>query len=79
MENTQPLTPSQRVTKSNKALVARGGRRMPAGYLQPDTNKALAELIDAGYAASPLGCIVASLHDAHKKIGRSVTNAKLQK
>lgn len=62
------LTNSQRVKLSNQALLARGGKRMPAGYLQPETAKMLRELVDAGYAQSPLAVIVAALHDAHKKI-----------
>ena len=70
MKNQSALTPSQQVIKSNQALIARGGRRMPAGYLQPESAKILAELVSAGYAASPVAVIVAALHDAHKKIKR---------
>lgn len=65
-----PLTPSQRVIKANKALIARGGQRMPAGYLQPDTASVLADLVASGYATSPVAAIVAALHDAHKKVKR---------
>ena len=63
-------TPSQAVTDSNKALIARGGRRMPAGYLQPGDATILRELVDSGYAPAPLAAIVAALRDAHKKIKR---------
>lgn len=65
-----PLTPSQRVIRANKALLARGGKRMPGGYLQPATAQALAELVACGYAPSPVACIVAALHAAHKNIKR---------
>lgn len=63
-------TPSQAVTDSNKALIARGGRRMPAGYLQPGDAQILVELVESGYAPAPLAAIVAALRDAHKKIKR---------
>lgn len=63
-------TPSQAVTDSNKALIARGGRRMPAGYLQPGDAQILADLVESGYAPAPLAAIVAALRDAHKKIKR---------
>lgn len=43
---------------------------MPAGYLQPDDARALADLVTSGYAPSPLAVIVAALRDAHKKIQR---------
>ena len=63
-------TPSQAVIDSNRALIARGGRRMPAGYLQPGDATILRELVDSGYAPAPLAVIVAALRDAHKKIKR---------
>jgi hypothetical protein len=63
-------TASQAVTDSNKALIARGGRRMPAGYLQPSDAQILRELVDNGYAPAPVACIVAALRDAHKKVKR---------
>lgn len=68
--STPPMTTSQRVIKANKALLAKGGRRMPGGYLQPDAAQALADLVASGYAPSPLAAIVAALHDAHKKVKR---------
>jgi len=67
---TRPQTTSERVLKANKALLARGGKRMPGGYLQPDAAQVLAELVASGYAPSPLAAIVAALHDAHRKIKR---------
>jgi len=67
---TRPQTTSERVLKANKSLLARGGRRVPGGYLQPDTARVLAELVASGYAPSPLTAIVAALHDAHRKIKR---------
>lgn len=65
---TTPLTNLQRVKKSNAALVARGGRRVPDGFLQPEPAQALADLLAAGYAQSAVGVIAAALIDAHKKI-----------
>ena len=65
-----PATPSERVQKANAALVARGGRRMPAGYLQPDVTQALQDLIKSGYAASPVAVINAAILDAQKKVKR---------
>lgn len=59
------------VLRANAALLARGGRRMPGGYLQPDAAKALNELVEAGYAPSPLAVIVAALFDARRKIDRN--------
>lgn len=69
-DKSAPMTASQRVIKANKALLARGGKRMPGGYLQPGTAQALADLVASGYAPSPLAAIVAALHDAHKKVKR---------
>ena len=62
------LTPSQRVARSNHALLARGGRRVPSGYFQPATALALSELVAAGYAPSPLAVICAALLDAQRKV-----------
>ena len=44
---------------------------MPSGYLQPDDARILAELIESGYAMSPLAVITTALRDAHKKINRA--------
>ena len=62
-----PLTPAQRVRNAEASLVARGGRRMPNGYLQPDAAKALAALVENGYAASPVAVISAALMEAQKR------------
>lgn len=63
MENT-PLTPSERVKRSNAALLQRGGRRIPDGMLQPDAAAALADLASAGYADSLVAVISTALIDA---------------
>lgn len=62
---------AQRVRDSEKALKARGGRRMPSGFLQPDAALALADLVASGYALSPVAVISAALLDANRKITRS--------
>ena len=59
-----PLTPAQRVRRSNAALLARGGRRMPDGHLQPDAAQALAQLVACGYAPSPVAVISKALLSA---------------
>lgn len=64
-------TNTQRVLRANAALIKRGGRRMPSGYLQPDAAKVLAELVTSGYGPSPVAVIVCALFDAHKKMARS--------
>jgi len=61
-------TLSQRVRDSEKSLKARGGRRMPSGFLQPSAALALADLVAAGYAKSPVSVISAALLDAHRKM-----------
>lgn len=68
---TTPLTPAQRVARAQSALVARGGRRMPNGYLQPDAAQALETLVKAGYAASPVAAISTALLDAQRKVKRT--------
>lgn len=68
------MTTSQnaaRVRRAEATLKERGGRRMPSGYLQPDAAQALADLINAEYAKSPLAVISAALLDARRKISRS--------
>ena len=55
------LTPSQRVARARIALVKRGGRRIPTGYLQPDAAAALQKLVDCGYAPSPVAAISKAL------------------
>lgn len=64
------LTTSKQVRASEAALIARGGRRMPGGHLQPDAAKALHDLVMAGYAKSPVAVISAALMDARRKISR---------
>ena len=64
-------TASDYVRTSNARVIAAGGRRMPGGYLQPDDARILAELIESGYATSPLAAITSALRDAHKKINRT--------
>ena len=66
-----PLTPAQRVARAQTALVARGGRRIPSGYLQPDAAQALDALVASGYARSPVAAISAALMDAQRKITRT--------
>jgi hypothetical protein len=68
---TTTLTPSQRVMRANAALIEKGGRRMPGGYLQPDAAQALADLIAAGYAGGAVAVISAALLDAQRKLGRA--------
>lgn len=58
---TAPLTPAQRVARAQAALVERGGRRMPSGYLQPDAAQALQKLVASGYAPSPVAVISKAL------------------
>lgn len=70
METTN-LTPSQRTLRANAALIARGGRRMPGGHLQPDAAQALAELVAAGYADGAVAVISAALLDARRKMKRT--------
>lgn len=66
-----PLTPAQRVRRAEKALLERGGKRIPSGYLQPDAAQALADLVASGYADSPVAAISAALLDAQKKVQRT--------
>lgn len=61
MGMTKPLTPAERVHRAQTALVERGGRRMPSGYLQPDAAAALQKLVDCGYAPSPVAAISKAL------------------
>lgn len=70
---SMPLTEtqSQRVARSNAALLARGGRRIPGGYLQPDAAQALEALVASGYARSLVAAISTALLDAQRKIGRN--------
>jgi len=67
IDTSRPMTPSERVRRANAALVARGGQRMPSGYLQPCDAQALRELVASGYAASQVGAICKALQDARVK------------
>lgn len=58
------LTAAQRVKRSQGALIARGGRRMPSGYLQPEAAQALSDLVATGYAPSPVAAISKALLSA---------------
>ncbi|MEP6587152.1 MAG: GIY-YIG nuclease family protein [Polaromonas sp.] len=69
------LSPSQSVKKSNAALIARGGRRIPDGYLQPHEAQALAELLAAGYAQSAAGVVARALLDAQKGLKKVALDA----
>lgn len=68
---SKPLTLSERVTRSNAALVARGGCRNPSGYLQPEVAEALDALVLAGYAPSRLAVIAQAVLDAKRKMDRT--------
>lgn len=59
-------TNASRVAKSRAALIERGGRRVPGGYLQPPVVAALESLLSAGYAPNPIGVISRALLDASK-------------
>lgn len=66
-----PLTPSQKVQRSQAALAARGGRRMHTS-LQPEVAQALDELVAAGYAHTASAVIAKALMQAHSKTIRPV-------
>lgn len=68
MPKTDKSAAAAAVRRSESALKQRGGRRMPNGMLQPDAAQALADLVAAGYAASPVAVISAALLDAQKKV-----------
>lgn len=61
-------TNSSRVAKSRAALVARGGRRIPTGWLQPAEAQALDLLVATGYGVSPVHAISRALVDAARKV-----------
>lgn len=64
---------SIRVLRANAALLERGGRRMPGGYLQPDVASTLQLLISNGYAQSPVAVINRAILDAYKKTCKNPT------
>lgn len=59
---------AQNVRKSEAVLKERGGSRMPNGYLQPESVKALKELVDAHYARSASAVINMALLEAKKRL-----------
>lgn len=65
-----PLTQSEKVQRSNAALLARGGRRLPGGYLQPEAAQALADLTQAGYGKNKVDIVSRALVDAQRRITR---------
>ena len=71
MKNTTPLTPAQKVKRSQNSLLARGGRR-PTICLQPDVVQALDALIAAGYARTASAVIAKAILKAadHEKNAR---------
>ena len=66
---TAPLTPSQKVQRSQAALAARGGRRLHVG-LQPEVAQALDSLLASGYAHNASAVIAKALMKAHSKSSR---------
>jgi hypothetical protein len=62
---------SERVKKSIKSLLERGGKRLPSGYLQPEDAVKIDSLVKSGYASSHLGVVVCAVRDAYKKISRT--------
>ena len=68
--SNRPETQSERVARSNAALLARGGRRIPGGYLQPDAARALEALAQAGYGKNQVDVVSRALVDAQRKITR---------
>lgn len=77
---TKTLNPNSiRVLRANAALLERGGRRMPSGYLQPDVASALQLLISSGYAQSPIAAINRAILDACKKTGKNPTKVAISR
>lgn len=64
-------TPTERVARSNAALLARGGRRIPGGYLQPEAAKALAALAQVGYGKNQVDIVSRALVDAQRRISKA--------
>jgi hypothetical protein len=60
----KPLTPAQRVRKSERLARERGGRRLPGGTLSPEAAHALEILLDRGYATSATSVIARALIEA---------------
>ena len=68
--NERPETQSERVARSNAALVARGGRRI-GGYLQPEAAQALAALAQAGYGKNQVDIVSRALLDAQRRLKKA--------
>lgn len=64
-------TPTERVARSNAALLARGGRRIPGGYLQPAAAQALADLAQADYGKNQVDIVSRALLDAQRRISKA--------
>lgn len=67
-ESMNKSTNAERVAKSQLALIARGGRKIPQLYLQPDAADALQQLLDSKtYAVSRVAAISKALIDAKNR------------
>jgi len=65
------LSGSERVQRYTQRLKAKGGARIPSGYLTPEQAQQVAELLASGYASTQSGVVVAAIRDAHKKMQRN--------
>ena len=63
-------TPTERVARSNAALLARGGRRI-GGYLQPEAARALEALAQADYGKNQVDIVSRALLDAQRRISKA--------
>jgi len=64
------------VAKSREALEARGGVRLPTGWLQPDAARALHYLHMRGPDSTRLACISRALIDAAEALRRRPARTK---
>lgn len=69
--SSRPETQTERVARSNAALLARGGRRLPGGYLQPEPAQALADLTQAGYGKNKVDVVSRALLDAQRRLKKA--------
>lgn len=69
--SSRPETQTERVARSNAALLARGGRRLPGGYLQPEAAQALADLTQAGYGKNKVDVVSRALLDAQRRLKKA--------
>ena len=69
--SSRPETQTERVARCNAALVARGGRRIPGGYLQPEAAQALADLTQAGYGKNKVDIVSRALLDAQRRLKKA--------